>query len=281
MRIPVRRSALCLAAALTLPILWSCDFFGATGALLISEDDEMRLGRQFDSTLAYTDSGKAEYPIYAPRSADSVAVQTYVTNLAKEILQGIPKDDRPGYDFKFTLIDKNVINAFAVPGGYVYIYTGIIKNMKDESELACVLGHEIAHVTQHHYRDALAKEAGLSLLVQTLLGRDAGQLAQLVGQTFYSLAGLQVSQRNESEADYYGTKYAGAIGRNPLGVAKFFSRMPEEGLPWFSTHPAPKNRVKDVEDEVAGSATLKALAADSATTDFKDRFLTETAALRR
>lgn len=251
----------------------SCDFFGATGALFISENDEMRLGYQFDSTLANTDSGRAEYPIFKPASADSEAVRTYVANLANEILQGIPKDDRPGYEFKFTLIDKDVVNAFAVPGGYVYIYTGILKNMQDESELACVLGHEIAHVTQHHYRDALAKQASLSFLVQALLGNDAGQLAQFVGQAFFSLAGLKVSRDNESEADYYGTKYAGAIGRNPLGVAKFFGRMPEQGLAaWVSTHPAPEDRVQDVEDEVAQSQSLKALAADSATTNYKDRF---------
>jgi predicted Zn-dependent protease len=281
MRIPAYRFWIPLAAAVLLTRC-SCDFFGATGALLISEDDEMRLGRQFDSTLANTDSGKIEFPIYAPKSADSQKVATYVANLAQEILQGIPKDSRPGYDFKFTLIDKDVINAFAVPGGYVYIYTGIIKNMKDESELACVLGHEIAHVTQHHYRDAMAKEAGLSILLQVLLGNDAGQLAQMVGQTFYSLAGLKVSRSNESEADFYGTKYAGSIGRNPLGVAKFFGRMPTEGLAsWVSTHPAPEDRVKDVEDEVGESAALKSLAADSSTTNFTSRFLEATAALRK
>jgi beta-barrel assembly-enhancing protease len=279
MRISAHRFWIPLAAAALLTRC-SCDFFGAAGSLIISENDEMRLGRQFDSTLANTDSGKAEFPIYAPKSADSQKVVAYVNDLANEILQGI-KEGRPGYDFKFTLIDQDVINAFAVPGGYVYIYTGIIKSMKDESELACVLGHEIAHVTRHHYRDALAKQAGLTILVQALLGRDAGQLAQLVGQTLYSLAGLKVSRSNESEADFYGTKYAGSIGRNPLGVAKFFGRMPESGLTWFSTHPPPTDRVQDVEDEVQKSSTLNALAADSATTDFEDRFLAATAALRK
>jgi predicted Zn-dependent protease len=260
----------------------SCDFFGATGALFISEDDEMRLGRQFDSTLANTDSGKVQFPINAPKSADSQKVVAYVADLAQEILRGIPEDDRPGYDFKITLIDQDVVNAFAVPGGYVYIYTGIIKNMKDESELSCVLGHEIAHVTQHHYRDALAKEAGLSFLVQVLLGKDAGQLAQLVGQTLGSLASLKVSRSNESEADYYGTRFAGTIGRNPLGVAKFFGRMPEQGLAsWVSTHPAPEDRVEDVRDEVGKSPSLKALAEDSLTTNYTSRFLEATAALRK
>ena len=262
----------------------SCDFFGTTGALFVSEDDEMRLGSQFDSTLNNVDSIKAkgEYPVYAPKSADSIALQTYVSNLGKEILNSIPKDDRPGYDFKFTLIDKDVINAFAVPGGYVYIYTGILKNMKDESELACVLGHEIAHVTNHHYRDAMAKDGAMSLLLQVLLGNDSGKLAQLVGQTFYGLAGLKVSRDNESEADFYGTKYAGNIKRNPLGVAKFFGRMPAEGLAaMVSTHPAPETRVADVRDEVAKSSTLTALANDSATTNYASRFAQVTAILKK
>jgi predicted Zn-dependent protease len=269
-------------AALLLLSKCSCDLFGATGALLISENDESRLGYSFDSTLAQTDSGKKQFPIFAPKSDDSAKARDYVVNLAQEILHAIPKDDRPGYDFKFTLIDQPVINAFAVPGGYVYIYTGIIKAMKDESELACVLGHEITHVTHHHYRDAMAKEAGLSLLLQALLGNNSGQLAQLVGASLGQMALLKVSRDNESEADQYGTEYAGNVGRNPLGVAKFFSRMPKEGLlAMASTHPAPETRVADVEDEVQSSATLKALAADSANTNYTSRFLQATAVLRK
>jgi len=269
-------------AAVVLLTRCSCDPFSATGALLISENDEMRLGYTFDSTLTSTDSGKLEFPVFAPKSADSVKARDYVVNLAQEILKAIPKDDRPGYDFKFTLIDKDIVNAFAVPGGYVYIYTGIIKNMKDESELACVLGHEITHVTHHHYRDAMAKEAGLSLLLQALLGNNAGQLTQLVGQTLGSLALLKVSRDNESEADHYGTEYAGSVGRNPLGVAKFFSRMPPEGLAAMaSTHPAPETRVADVQDEVKSSPSLTALAADSAVTNFQTRFQQNTAVLRK
>jgi len=280
MRIQAHRFLIPLAGILLLT-LCACDPVGATGALFISENDESRLGFQFDSTLSQTDSGKLEFPIFAPKSADSIKARDYVVSLAKEILAAIPADDKPGYEFKFTLIDKDVINAFAVPGGYVYIYTGIIKNMKDESELACVLGHEITHVTHHHYRDAMVKDAGLSLLLQALLGSNSGQLAQLIGQTLNSLAALKVSRDDESEADHYGTIYAGNVRRNPLGVAKFFSRMPPEGLAAMaSTHPAPETRVADVQDEVKKSASLAALAADSANTNFQSRFLQMTAALR-
>src|SRR5690606_32141650 len=99
----------------------SCDFFGTAGALLISEDDEVELGREFDLQLRTKDTAGA-YPIYVPRNAEETAFQNYVLGLAEEVLAAVPAKERPDYDFTFTLIDKDVENAFAVPGGYVYIY---------------------------------------------------------------------------------------------------------------------------------------------------------------
>lgn len=272
MKVSTTRVILPLAMCAVLLTRCSCDFFGTTGALLISEDDESKLGAEFDLQLRTKDTANA-YPIYdAGTDPDKLRFKQYVTDLAQEILAKIPESGKPGYPFTFTIIDKDVENAFAVPGGYVYIYTGIIKKMKNESELAGVLGHEIAHVTRHHYRDAMAKDAALSLLLQALLGDDSGQLTQLVANNFAGLAQLKVSRDNESEADFYGTKYIGAVGRNPLGIATLFSRFDAGGPPsWLSTHPAPENRVEDVEDEVASSSSLKALAVDSSTV-FETRF---------
>jgi predicted Zn-dependent protease len=253
-----------------------CDFFGTTGALLISQRDEAELGLEFDTQLRTKDTA-GEYPIYAANTPDKQAFEKYVKDLAQEVLSKVPEKERPDYDFKFTIIDKDVENAFAVPGGYVYIYTGIISKMKNEAELAGVLGHEIAHVTQHHYRDAMAKDAAFGLLLQVLLGNEAGQLAQLVAQNFAGLAQMRVSQSNESEADFYGTKYLASSNRNPLGIATFFARFKDDGniLGWFSTHPAPATRVEDVTDEVNGTPAYKALAADSAL-NYTSRFETYT-----
>jgi predicted Zn-dependent protease len=260
----------------------SCDFFGTAGSLLISENDEMKLGASFDSTLHATDSAKLEYPVYAATTPAQIALVAYVQNMGQTLLQGVPADDRPGYAFKFTLIDKDIENAFAVPGGYVYIYTGIIKKMKDESELAGVMGHEIAHVTQHHYRDEMAHQAAFSLLVQALLGNDSGKLAQLVAGSFAQLATLSVSRSKEAEADKFGTVYAGNISRNPLGIAKLFSRFTDEGSTpaWLSTHPASPDRVEKVTEEVSGDAHLKQLAADSVNTNHLAEFQAATQALR-
>lgn len=266
-----------LALASVLLTRCSCDFFGTAGGIFISQKDEEELGLEFDTQLRTKDTA-GEYPIFKADTPEKLAFQKYVVDLAYEVLAKVEK--KPDYAFTFTIIDKDVENAFAVPGGYVYIYTGIIRKMKNEAELAGVIGHEIAHVTQHHYRDALAKSAAFSLLVQVLLGNDAGQLAQLVAQNFAGLAQMKVSQSNESEADFYGTQYLADTQRNPLGIASFFARMEGSGglLDWFSTHPAPENRVEDVTKEVNSDPAMKALVQD--TLNYTLRFETNTKAIR-
>lgn len=269
-----------LVPAFSVILFAQCAFFGFAGPLLVSESDEARLGAEFDAQLRTDPEARKEYPVFVANTAARQAFQNYILNLAAEVYAKVPAKERPGYAFKFTLIDADVNNAFAVPGGYVYIYTGIVKSMKDESELAGVIGHEIAHVTRHHYRDALAKQTGMSILFQALLGNDAGQLTQVVAQTFGTLASLSVSRDNETDADGAGTRYLAATGRNPLGIAKYFERVKNPGPQWLSTHPAPANRVETIKAQVRTNATYSALAANSAVTDYKSRFDQMTAVIR-
>jgi predicted Zn-dependent protease len=269
-----------ITPVLSITLLTQCAFFGYAGQMLVSESDEARLGAEFNNQLRNDPAAKKEYPIFVANTPERKAFQDYVIGLAQEVYNAVPAKEKPGYPFTFTLIDADVQNAFAVPGGYVYIYTGIVKSMRDESELVGVLGHEIAHVTRHHYRDALAKETGLSILVQVLAGNDAGQLKQVVAQTFGSLASLSVSRSNETDADEAGTKYLAATGRNPLGIAKYFERVKNPGPQWLSTHPAPKNRVETVKAQVRANSGYAALAANSSVTDFKSRFDQKTAVIR-
>src|SRR4051812_11114313 len=100
--------------------LFQCAAFRNVGALLVSEQDEAKLGAQFDNQLRATDSGRAEFPVFNADTPQKRAFQSYVENLGQSILAAAP--GKPSYPFKFTLIDKDVDNAFAVPGGYVYIY---------------------------------------------------------------------------------------------------------------------------------------------------------------
>lgn len=246
---PYRR-ILNLLPLLTLAMsLNQCSCSDTLGSLFVTEQNEADIGTQFDAQLR---TKPGEYPIFQANTARKLEFQTYVQGVFKKVLDNVPSKERPSYidNFKITIVDQPVINAFAVPGGYIYLYTGIVDSMKDESELAGVLAHEISHVTHHHYRDAMMKTAGISLLLDAVAGSDPSALKSAVANMFGQLASLKVSRGNESEADAYGTRYLGYAGWDPYGISTFFSRMPDAGIAWLSTHPAPASRVQDVEDLV-------------------------------
>lgn len=263
-----------LAIILALGLVQCAGFFQGAGEALVSDADEAKLGAQFHQTLLTNDTARREFPLYVPRNQAEADLQAYVTGLCQRALAAVPAKDRPKYDFTFTFIDKDVENAFAVPGGYVYIYTGILKKFRDESELAGVIGHEITHVTHHHFRESLAKNAALGLSLQVLLGSTgAGQVGQMAAGTFFQLAGLKFSRAAERDADEGGTRMLAAMGLNPLGIAKYFSRSQGQGVPeWLATHPGPRNRVKAIEAYVRSNPQFNQLAADSVRTNNREMF---------
>jgi beta-barrel assembly-enhancing protease len=228
--------------------LSQCAWKNTAESFLVSDADEARLGLQFDAELR---TQPAEYPVFQANTPRKEQFVSYVNTVFDKVLANVPANQRPKYGFHLTIVDKPVINAFAVPGGYIYLYTGIIDSMKSESELAGVLAHEVSHVTHHHYRDALIKVYGINILADVLAGSDStNQIKAFVKKGFTTLASLKVSRSNESEADAYGTRYLGFAGWDPYGISDLFSRMPSSGFAWLSTHPAPTNRVKDVKDLV-------------------------------
>jgi predicted Zn-dependent protease len=256
-------------------------FFGGVGEMLVSDSDEAKLGAEFNKTLTTNDTAKREMPVFVPKNQAQAEMQNYIIGLAQEIVAALPASEKPGYAFTYTLIDMDVVNAFAVPGGYVYIYTGILKKMQDESELMGVLGHEITHVTHHHYREQVAKNATLGLALQGVLAAtNAGQVPQLAAGAAFQLAGLKFSRADESDADKGGTLGLGRVNRNPLGIAKYFERAKSMGVPeWLSDHPGNGNRVKAVEKIVNGDPKLKQLADQGAATTYADRYRGHVAAM--
>lgn len=276
-----KRASLALTLISVTLFVQCAGFFSGAGKMLVSDSDEAKLGAEFNKTLTTNDTAKREMPVFVPKNQAQAEMQNYVIGLAQEIVAALPENEKPKYNFTYTLIDKDVENAFAVPGGYVYIYTGILKKMEDESELMGVLGHEIAHVTRHHYRNQLAKNTALGLALQTaMIATDAGQGTQMAAGAAFQLAGLKFSRGDESDADKTGTKMLGRVGRNPLGIAKFFTRAQKAGVPeWLSSHPGNTNRVKSVTGMVQKDPALKALADQAPATDYRERYQKHISAL--
>ncbi|WP_257462301.1 M48 family metallopeptidase [Archangium lipolyticum] len=214
----------------------------AIGELVLSPQDEMRLGSQLAAQVRQQE-----------KVLDDPQVQSYVNALGQRLVSQAPRQERP-FDFHFTVIDApDNVNAFALPGGHIFVYSGLLRAASNEAELAAVLGHEVAHVTSGHARQQLASQVGLGTLQQLLLGDNPHALAQL-GSAIAAQGYLAAYTRGmESEADKRGLLYLDQSGYDPAAMARFFGKLdklqgsrPNFVSSFFATHPNPGARAREV-----------------------------------
>jgi predicted Zn-dependent protease len=236
------------AFLLALAAVAGCATNPATGRRqfsLLTEEQELEAGRQNDAQVL------AEMGIY-----DDRALQEYVTSVG---LRLAAISERPTLSWHFTVVDVPAINAFALPGGYVYLTRGILPFLDDESQLAAVLGHEIGHVTARHSVSQYSKATGaqLGVILGSILMPGGAQTAQL-GATGLGVLFLKNSRDDEAQADELGVRYVSRAGWDPAGLPRMLTtlaRVEEEsdnkGVPnWLLTHPAPADRVQRVQPAV-------------------------------
>jgi predicted Zn-dependent protease len=236
------------AAAVALGLAAACATNPATGNRefsLMSEGREAEIGREQDAQV------RKEMGAYADRE-----LQQYVDDVGVQLAQS---SERPNLPWHFTVVDVPAINAFALPGGYIYVTRGILPFLQDEAELAGVMGHEIGHVTARHAAQQYSRStgAGLGLLLGSLFVPQARPLAGL-GQSGLGLMSLKYGRDDEAQADGLGVKYASRAGWDPAGVphmlttlARIEETSDNKGVPnWLQTHPAPEDRVQRVQSAV-------------------------------
>lgn len=163
-----------------------------------------------------------------------------------------------GYKFRFHIAESDELNAFAIPGGHMVVYTGLLKAVKRPEELAGVMAHEMAHVTQRHSLRNMIEALGLSMIVQTIVG-DASGLVALASEGSETLLRQKFSRDTEREADDAGWDLLVSANIDPRGMIDFFRTMQAElaknastaatdsGLSFLSTHPATAERIERLE----------------------------------
>ena len=182
------------------------------------------------------------------------ALQGYVTTVGRLVAL---QSERPTLHFSFVVVQNDTPNSLALPGGYIFISTGLLKMLKSESELACILGHEVCHVAHKDGVAVVARDRRLSTLVDfgTALDKQVGQYRQFVDQTYTMLTTEGYDQRYETIADGAGTQYAYRAGYNPAGLLPFLNAdsAASGGMAFevFKTHPDPKARIKNVNSVLA------------------------------
>ena len=233
--------------------LAACAVNPATGKRqfsLVSKDDEVAMGQEEAQKVA------ASMPIL-----QNQPVQDMVKRVGMEMAK---VSERPELPWTFTVLDDPVVNAFALPGGPIFITRGIITHMNSEAELASVLGHEIGHVTARHSASQMSKQQLMSmgLGVASVVSPTAAQYAGVAEQGL-GLLMLKYGRDDEKQADGLGYRYMMKIGWDPREAVKMFQMLQKtsggdkEGRPpeWMSTHPDPGDRAQRAE---ARSKELKA-----------------------
>ncbi len=204
----------------------------------VSQDVE--LGKQVYDEIS---SRELEFP--KVKEEGNEELYQYVRDMVQKILYEGNVEYSKDFAWKLTLInDIKTQNAFVTPGGYIFVYTGLIKFLDSEDQLAGVLGHEIAHAAKRHSTKQLSKMFGLSVLADAALGNKT-----TVSQIATALIGLSFSRAHETQADSMSVIYLCNTKYNAAGAAGFFKKVQGQGSPptWLSTHPNPSNRIQNIE----------------------------------
>ena len=220
-----------LSSALTL-VLAACS---------VSQDQEKQIGQDEAAKVS------AELPIL-----QDAAVTDYVNALGKSIAS---KTSRADLQWQFAVVNTDVVNAFALPGGFIYVNRGLIGRTRSESELAAVVGHEIEHVVRRHSVSQMEKAQGanigvaLACRLTNICSHQAAQVAiQVGGAAMFARFGREA----EMQADSGGFQNEIRAGLDPKGMLTFFERLlaEENGrsalLSWFADHPGTQDRIVDV-----------------------------------
>jgi predicted Zn-dependent protease len=216
------------------------------GLNIFTIEDDKNFGLQMETEIQ---NNPTQYPLLSRTAyASSYA---YLETLKQQILDGNQLEHKNDFVWKLYIIqDDNTLNAFCTPGGYIYVYTGLIKYLDNASSLAGVIGHEMAHADRRHSTQQLTTQYGLSLLVDVVAGTTSqGQLAEIAA----SLSSLAFSRDHEKDADAHSVIYLCPTPYRADGAADFFEKIVASGAPqppaFLSTHPNPDNRITNIHNK--------------------------------
>ncbi|HSN05441.1 MAG TPA: M48 family metallopeptidase [Nitrospira sp.] len=173
-----------------------------------------------------------------------------VEEITQRLAEQIPNDP---YKFHVTVVKSDVVNAFALPGGYVVVFTGLMKKAESGEEVAGVLGHELNHVLQRHGLERIVKNMGVMAVVAIIVGDQQG-LIGLMRQVGVELLTLKFDRAQETEADLTGLQLVYRAKIDPAGMITFFQKLSEKDdgrLEWLSTHPMSSARAERLKAELA------------------------------
>ena len=233
---------------ITLILMTGNGVLGCAGTIsdinIFSDAQEVQLGKQFSRQI------EQDLKIYSDPT-----VTAYIDQLGQHLAN---HSQRQNITYHFKVVDTEVVNAFAIPGGYLYVNIGLIRAAENESELAGVIGHEIGHVVGKHGVKQMTRQLGLAAVAQLALGENQSKLKQMVAGLAANGVLMKYGRDAEREADIYAVQEMYDAGIDPEGMATFFEKLLklQKGKPSkleqiFSTHPPTAERIATVRARIA------------------------------
>jgi predicted Zn-dependent protease len=226
---------------------------------IFPDSEDIQLGKQLDDQIK---KDPKQYPILTDRPN----IKQYVMNVGNKVLASPDITKRGVYAYQYEIVhDDSTINAFCTPGGYIYVYTGLMKFVDNEATLAGILGHEIAHAERRHATNRMTKAYGAQILLGLILGEKPSQVAEITANLFTGLALLANSRGDESEADEWSIKYLASTPYYPGAITYFFEKMQQKRggkgggtlEKFLSTHPLDEDRIANVNKILSGMGNPK------------------------
>ncbi len=206
---------------------------GKSELMLIPEQQDIEIGKKYAPEIEKQMGGRIQ----------DQALQNYINSVGQKIAR---VSHNQSFKYQFTALQDKSVNAFALPGGYIFITKGMLQNLETEAQLAGILGHEIVHVVARDVANAMSTQIGIDLLLSAVTSEKTPQTVLTVAQLGTQIMSLRFSRQDEREADLGGLDYMIAAGYNPYGLVESMEMLAaqnrERPIEFLSTHPAPENR---------------------------------------
>ncbi len=214
---------------------------------LFSTADDYQLGMQLDSEIK---ANPKEYPML-----NSAEANAYLQSIVNQIIASPQIKYKGTFAYKVQILDTNIINAFATPGGFIYVYKGLLKFADNEATIAGVIAHEIAHSERRHATKRMTQQYGISILASLVLGSNPSALEQIGANLLTGLGLLKNSRDDEYEADEYSFKYLQDTKWYPGAITYFLEKIqaqqqssPSDFEEILSTHPLDSKRIAQINE---------------------------------
>jgi predicted Zn-dependent protease len=218
-------------------------WLGEKATLLVPKETEIQLGESIASNFKQTEQ-----------------VNEKASDLVNKLLDSLQVSEN--YPIHVTVVNSPIINAFALPGGQIFVYSGIIEKMESYEELVALLGHEITHVTHQHSLKSLGRSAATSIFISSLFGDISGISAGILDQA-NQIKQLRYSRELETEADVHGVSFMRKYKVSPDGMIRLMKILDSEGekmdgfMKYLSTHPETKERIKILKSDSSSYIKFK------------------------